>query len=79
MAKFSVGDRVRVPNRHPEADILLWEQIGTVTRADGPLMWAAGGDKGQPDEQQYVVRFEGLPGDRAVWENWLEPAPSDEN
>ncbi len=77
MAKFSVGDRVRVRNRHPQAYSLLWERIGTVIRADGPMMWAAGGDKGQPDEQQYIIRFEGLTGDRAVWENWLEPAPSD--
>jgi len=78
LAKFSLEDRVRVPERHPQAYSLLWGRIGTVARADGPMMWAAGGDKGQADEQQYVVSFGGLPGDRAVWENWLEPAPSDQ-
>ena len=81
MAKFSVGDRVRVPNRHPEVEILLWGQIGTVTSVGPPIRRAGEDDPSRSDEQQYVVRFPGLQGGRAVWElweNWLEPAPSDE-
>ena len=81
MAKFSVGDRVRVPNRHPEVEILLWGRIGTVTSVGPPIRRAGEDDPSRFDEQQYVVRFPGLQGGRAVWElweNWLEPAPSDE-
>ncbi len=78
MAKFSVGDCVRVPDRHPEVEILLWGQIGIVTSVGLPIRRAGEEDPSRSDEQQYVVRFAGLQGGRAVWEvweNWLEPAP----
>ena len=78
MAKFSVGDRVRVPDRDPEVEVLLWGQLGTVTSVGPPLRRAGGGESGQPDVQQYVVRFDGLQGDREVYESWIEPALSDQ-
>ncbi len=78
MARFSVYDRVRIPQHHPQADSLLWGQIGTVTRVGPPMRWINEGESDPFVEQQYEVGFDGVQEDRIVYENWLEPAPSDE-
>ncbi len=78
MARFSIYDRVRIPQNHPEAETLLWGQIGTVTRVGPPMRWINEGGSDPFIEQPYEVRFDSLQEDRIVYENWLESAPSDE-
>ena len=77
MARFSVGDLVRVPQFHPQAPSLLWGQVGTVSLVGPPMSWVGEKDSGEPVEQQYKVTFDGLQVERAIWEGWLEPLSTD--
>ena len=77
VARFSVDARVKVPRFHPQAPSLLWEQVGIVTLVGPPMSWVGERGSSQPVERQYEVRFDGSQEARVVYENWLEPAPSD--
>ena len=78
MARFLVDNRVMIPQFHSQAPSFLWDKVGIVTLIGPPIRWVAGEDSGQPVERQYVVRFDGSQEDEMVWENWLEPAPPDQ-
>lgn len=73
LARYKVGQRVRVPHNNPHAPAHLYGCEGTVTMVAPPMQMFGEGIAPTPVEQQYMVQFDGETADRDVWESWLQP------
>ena len=70
MARFAVGDKVRVTNDTEGQPIDLIDAVGIVSSVDGFLKHGTVGDS-RPGEQLYRVYFDGIGFREGLWESWL--------
>ncbi|MBI4303219.1 MAG: hypothetical protein HY665_02620 [Chloroflexi bacterium] len=73
MARYRVGQRVRIPHNNPHAPFHLYGCGGTVTTVAPPMQMFGEGIATSQVEQQYMVRFDGETSDRIVEESCLQP------
>ena len=75
MARFAVGDKVRVPNDTEGQLAELIDAVGIVTSVDDFLEHGTVGGSRQ-SEQEYTVYFDGIGFRSGLWESWLLPIGS---
>ena len=71
MAKYDVGDRVRVTNETEGQPVELIGAVGTVTVVDGFLEHGDVRPRTSQKEQLYDVEFDHIGLRQGLWEKWL--------